>query len=398
MNYKINGKSFSAEPRPGQCLRTFLRDLGWFGVKKGCDAGDCGACTVWLDGKPVHSCLVPAFRAEGPRSHHRARARSQRGTPSDAKGVSQRSGVSVWLLHRGNDHDLRKPFRRSKRKTSPSTSREISAVAPGITPSKMRFMASSQSKTIRPARPAVPAFKTPLANPLLPAMRITRWMSRWRECSTSRLFAPRMPMHASRRSVRTKRWPFLACMPFSRGRTSRDVSIQRRLTTIFMSIRMTPTCWIMSRASLGSASLQWSPRLKPRRRKRCRLVEIDYEVLPAVFDPEEAMRPGAPILHEAAGCRIPHRGARAQRFHKDRKRSRRCGTRALPKPTPCTKARIIQTRSSTRTWRRTARSCGVARMGASMSAPARRHRISRRTSSPTSSACSRTRSMSSPNG
>ena len=62
----VNGKPFGLTVSPFATLLDVLRDdLGFTGTKYGCGEGECGACTVLLDGKAVNSCLVLAIECEG---------------------------------------------------------------------------------------------------------------------------------------------------------------------------------------------------------------------------------------------------------------------------------------------------------------------------------------------
>jgi len=66
LTMKLNGEEVTLQVRPSAMLVEVLRDqLELTGTKVACGEGECGACTVLLDGKPVNSCLVPALKAQG---------------------------------------------------------------------------------------------------------------------------------------------------------------------------------------------------------------------------------------------------------------------------------------------------------------------------------------------
>jgi len=65
ISLNINGTMQEVSVAAGDSLLKVLRGLGYYGAKHGCDHGECGACAVLLDGKPVNSCLLLAAQAEG---------------------------------------------------------------------------------------------------------------------------------------------------------------------------------------------------------------------------------------------------------------------------------------------------------------------------------------------
>lgn len=65
MTIRINDRDYRLTAAPGTTLLSFLHNQGLYGTHRVCDTGDCGACTVWVDGQAVHSCIYPARRADG---------------------------------------------------------------------------------------------------------------------------------------------------------------------------------------------------------------------------------------------------------------------------------------------------------------------------------------------
>jgi aerobic-type carbon monoxide dehydrogenase small subunit (CoxS/CutS family) len=101
----VNGHDHQLAVDARTSLLDLLRDhLALTGTKKGCDHGQCGACTVLLDGRRVVSCLTLAVAAQGRAVTTIEGRRQGRRATSDAASLHRSRRVSVRLLHAGTDY------------------------------------------------------------------------------------------------------------------------------------------------------------------------------------------------------------------------------------------------------------------------------------------------------
>ncbi len=296
MSCCVDGRTYTAEPLPGQCLRGFLRELGIFGVKKGCDAGDCGACTVWLDDAPVHSCLTPAFRADG-----------------------RRITTIAGLARDGRLHPMQQAFLDAQAFQCGFCTAGMIMTAAALGEAQRRDLPHSlkgnlcrctgyraiadafEGRVLAEGDTAGAACGASLPNPFGPAIVTgeARYTMDVAVDGLLHLKVVRSP-HAHARILSVGRDKALAVPGVVEVFTWQDVPRRLYSTATHEDHLVDPDDTYMLDdvvRFVGQRVAAVVAETEAAAETACRLLDIDYQILPAVFDPAAAMLPDAPVLH-----------------------------------------------------------------------------------------------------
>ncbi len=306
MTFVVNGKHHSNAPRPGQCLRTYLRELGFFGVKKGCDAGDCGACTVLVDGEPVHSCIFPAYRAE----HRSVTTIEGLATDGDLHPMQQAfmeaQGFQCGFCTPGMIMTAASLNQAQRRDLAWALKGNICRCT-GYVAIEDSIMGVRQLETAEAGAACGRSVAAPAARDVISGN--ARYTLDVAPAGLLHLKLLRSPhAHAQIRSIRSGKalavkgvrtvltWEDAPRKLYSSARHEDESGDPDDTAVLDNVVR-----FIGQRVAAVIAESEAAAE------EGCRKLIVDYEVLPAVFDPEEAMQPGAPIVHDKEPqARIDH--------------------------------------------------------------------------------------------
>lgn len=303
MRCEVNGTPLDGNPRAGQCLRTYLRESGHTEVKKGCDAGDCGACSVLVDGRAVQSCIYPAHRVEG-------------------RAVTTVAGLgSVGDLHPlqqafVDDFGFQCGFCTAGMIVTASTLTPAQVVDPGELSRAMkgnlcrctgyRSVRQAITRGVTGRGPALPTGDPAAvgcsAHPPAARRVVTGTEPYTFDTAVPGALVIRVlgspHAHARIRRIDTSAAAAIDGVelvlthentPTTRFSTARhenrldDPDDTRMLDDVVRFVGQRVAAVVATTAAVAEAA--------------CRALEVEYEVLPAVFDPEQARTPGAPLVH-----------------------------------------------------------------------------------------------------
>ncbi|HLE15159.1 MAG TPA: molybdopterin cofactor-binding domain-containing protein [Anaerolineales bacterium] len=364
----VNGNILDLTVSPGDSLLKVLRSLGFFGVKHGCETGECGACAVLVDGKPVNTCVHLAMQAEGHRiqtiealgQHPEQGWKTTAGLHPIQASFVESGAIQCGYCTPAMILVARQLLERNPEPTEADVREAFSGILCRCTgylkpvQAVLRAAAVLRGESIEPVGAAIPVppewlggegFTPPAAQPgslfpgasdssepilsstrVMPRIQITPETEAWQRVGKPEVkvdavkLAQGKPAFAADFEKRGMLVAKVLHSPVAHARIER-IDASRALELPGVAAVLT---WqdiprvIYSTAGqsdpipgpLDTFSLDNRVRFVGDRvafvaaeneeiaGKALELIEVEYEPLPAVFDPAEALQPGAPLLHE----------------------------------------------------------------------------------------------------